>query len=197
MLCEFLVRGERLAQLDEGAHDMRAHFHRTRGIEDGSRHQYPVLGEGERHHRGKPELPEVVTIRNHLVALGAADLEEKIGYPISVIDIKSKCGGAPNPRSSYAARSYCDRQQSTPSGDSRFPKAGARATSISRSGAQFRSGRGAERGSNRRVRKTRSDLPNALSSMDSQAYKGWSILSGFAFLASFRLTLTEIKMHRS
>jgi hypothetical protein len=37
---------------------------------DGSRHQCPMLGESERHRRGKLESPEVVTICNHLVALG-------------------------------------------------------------------------------------------------------------------------------
>ena len=37
-----------------------------------------MLGERERHCRGKPELPEVVTICNHLVALGATELEHKI-----------------------------------------------------------------------------------------------------------------------
>ena len=48
------------------------------GIEDGSRHQCSVLGEGKRQRRGKLEPPEVVTICNHLVPLGATELEYKI-----------------------------------------------------------------------------------------------------------------------
>jgi len=37
-----------------------------------------VFGEREWHCRGKLELPEVVTICNHLIALGATEPEHKI-----------------------------------------------------------------------------------------------------------------------
>jgi hypothetical protein len=74
-----VVGGECLAQFDEGAHDIQAHFYRARRVEDGSCHQRPVLGESERHRRGKLEPMEVVANCDHLVASGAAELEGKIG----------------------------------------------------------------------------------------------------------------------
>ena len=78
-LGEFLVGRDRFAQLDEGTHDIQAYLHRVRSVENGSRHQRPVFGEGERHCRGKFEPLEVVAICDHLVAFGAAELENKIG----------------------------------------------------------------------------------------------------------------------
>ena len=78
-LREFLMAGVRFARFDESAHDIQTHFHRARGVEDGRRHQRAMLGEGERHGRGKLELLEVVTICDHLVAFGASELEDKIG----------------------------------------------------------------------------------------------------------------------
>jgi hypothetical protein len=45
--CQFLVQGGQFAQLDEGTHDVYAHFDGTLGIEDGRRHDGAVLGEGK------------------------------------------------------------------------------------------------------------------------------------------------------
>ena len=80
-----LVRGERFAQLDEYTHDIQADFHRARRVEDGSCHQRPVLGEGERHRRGKLEPLEVVAICDHLVALGACEREHEIAGKASEV----------------------------------------------------------------------------------------------------------------
>lgn len=78
-LGEFLASEERFAQLDEGAHEIQTHFPRARRVKDEGCHQGPVPGEGERYRRGKPQPPEVAAICDYLVALGAAELEDKIG----------------------------------------------------------------------------------------------------------------------
>lgn len=51
---------------------------RARRVEDRSRHQRPVLGEGKRHRRRKLEPLEVVAICDHLVAFGASERKHEI-----------------------------------------------------------------------------------------------------------------------
>ena len=75
---QFLVRREQLAQFHERAHHIQTDFHGALRIQHRRYHQRTVLGKCIGQSLGEFELGKVVTVCDHLILLGLAELKHEL-----------------------------------------------------------------------------------------------------------------------